>query len=191
MPVPILEAGHLLEGLELDDDHSGLEYTRSRGDRELGGIAQYELRATRNLAETMTELGEDPPPFLQWVTQVIVLLTDGGAAARWFEAKLGRFESYEGNEVDGFFYRQVVAEPIPAFGDEAAVTVAHTEIDGISFVDTHIAVRRGRLLGFVSASTYKDFEIGGELLELARRLLPRMEALLAEDYGPSNVTSSF
>jgi hypothetical protein len=164
-----------------DANSSGLTQKPSPRDRELGAIAQYELRASLDLAEAARKYGHsEPAALLQWVSQVVVLLTDKDAAARWFATKSQSYKAFEGREVGGFLYRKVDFYPLSDLGNEAAVVVSHNEIEETQFVDTYVNVRIGRLFGGVGASTYKELEVRGDLVELARRLVARMEALSVE-----------
>jgi hypothetical protein len=183
MPVPLFEAGSFVAGLEEDESKSGLTTKASRGDRELGGIAQYELRFHLP-SKAVEALGEEEP-FLVWVSQVVVLLNDANAAARWLTTKTRRFEDLEGHEMGGFLYRKVDVDTRPTgLGDEASVAVAHSETpEGALNVDTYINFRSGRLHGGVGASTYKELEVRPQLRELAGAFRSRMETILAVNVG--------
>jgi hypothetical protein len=183
MPVPLSEAGSLVDGLEHEESMSGLTTKLSRGDRELGGLAQYQLRFSLP-SETGAALVLEGKPSLQWVTQVVVLLSDADAAARWLTTKTRRFEDWEGREVDGFLYREIdLDHTLTGLGDEAEVVVAHNESEGIprfQFVDTYVNFRRGRLFAGVAGSTHKELDIRSQLTELAGAFLSRMELITAE-----------
>jgi hypothetical protein len=184
MPVPLFEAGSFVDGLREDERMSGLAPVTSPGDRELGAIAQYELRFS---------LSGEEQPVLVWATQVVDLLTDTDAAARWLMTKTRRFEDFEGQEVDGFLYRNVHVDiTLTGLGEEAVLAVARTETPaGTPTVDTYINFRTGRLFGGVAASTYKELEIRPQLMELAHAFLSRMETILSENEGrPSGLVVS-
>jgi hypothetical protein len=183
MPVPLFEAGSFVDGLKEDERMSGLAAATSPGDRELGAIAQYELRFC--LSGEAPRAGGEEQPVLVWVTQVVGLLTDADAAARWLMTKTRRFEDFEGQEVDGFLYRNVHVDiTLTGLGKEAVLAVAHTETPaGTPTVDTYINFRTGRLFGGVAASTYRELEVRPQLRELAGALLFRMETILAENGG--------
>jgi hypothetical protein len=183
MPVPLFEAGSFVDGLREDERMSGLVSATSPGDRELGAIAQYELRFS--LSGEAPRAGGEEQPVLVRVTQVVDLLTDADAAARWLMTKTRRFEDFEGQEVDGFLYRNVHIDiTLTGLGEEAVLAVAHTETSaGTPTVDTYINFRTGRLFGGVAASTYKELEVRPQLVELAHALLSRMETVLTENEG--------
>jgi hypothetical protein len=183
MPVPLFEAGSFVDGLREDERMSGLAPATSPGDRELGAIAQYELRFS--LSGEAPRAGGEERPVLVWVTQVVDLLTDADAAARWLMTKTRRFEDFEGQKVDGFLYRNVHVDiTLTGLGEEAVLAVAHTETPaGTPTVDTYINFRTGRLFGGVAASTYKELEVRPQLRELAGALLSRMESILSENEG--------
>jgi hypothetical protein len=190
MPVPLFEAGWFVAGLEewgaFVADEEGVKLyswtpVRSRGDRELGGIAQYELRFSFPHG-AVAALDEDQLSRLTEVTQVVVLLSDADAAARWLMTKTRRLEDLEGQEVDGHLYGKVDVDiTLTGLGDEAAVVVAHTEVGraGTPSCETYINFRAGRLFGSVGASTYKELEVRPQLRELAEAFLSRMESILA------------
>jgi hypothetical protein len=165
MPVPFFEGGSFVDGLREDERMSGLAPVTSRGDRELGAIAQCGLRFAFPL-----EGVPDPPeeePALADVTQVVVLLSDTDAAARWFMTQTCRFEDLEGQEVGETLYRRVDVEiTLTGLGEEAAVVVAHTESADTPFCETYINFRTGRLFGSVGASTYKELEVPPQLRKL-------------------------
>jgi hypothetical protein len=197
MPVPLAEVGSLVEGMEQDESSSGLALTSSRGDRKLGGIAQYELRFQVS-SEGIEALGDEVGPMLQWVTQAVVLLSDPEAAARWFTTKTQRFEDRRGRDVDGFFYRGIFVDTLSGLGEEANVVVAYNQSGPLPFVDMYVNFRWDRLFAGVGSSTvlpemswkeYARAEFGRTelpafdeqalrtpLTELARPLLARMEA---------------
>jgi hypothetical protein len=179
MPVPLVEAGSFLAGLEEDEKMSGLTPAMSQGDLELGGIAQFGLHFS--LPDDAAAALGDEQPVLSWVAQVVVLLCDGDAAARWFMMKTRRFEDFEGQDVDDFAYRNVDVDiTVTGLGEEAAVVVADTETKylGTPFRDTYIIFRTGRLFASVGASTYKELEVRPQLRELADAFLSRMETIL-------------
>jgi hypothetical protein len=184
MPVPLVEAGSFVAGLEEDERMSGLITKISEGDRELGGIAQFGLRFS--LPDDAAAALGDEQPVLSWVDQVVVLLGDADAAARWFMTRTRRFEDFEGHDVDDFRYRNVDVDiTVAGLGEEAAVVVADTETKyvGAPFRDTYIIFRTGRLFASVGASTYKELEVQPQLRELADAFLSRMESILAENEG--------
>jgi hypothetical protein len=201
MPVPLFEAGSFLAGLEEAGSFvdglkevgafvAGQEHEQkatswkpvtSRGDRELGGVAQYELGFSFPL-EAYAALDEDQQSQMTEVRQVVVLLRDADAAARWFMTKTRRLEDFEGQEVDGYLYRRVDVDiTLTGLGEEAAVVVAHTEgkYSGTPSCDTHINFRTGRLFGSVGASAGKELEVLPPLRELAEAFLSRIESILA------------
>jgi hypothetical protein len=184
MPVPLFEAGSFVAGLEKNETMSGLTTKTSRGDRELGGIAQYQLRFSlppKAMEAVIQAFGEEEPCLI-WVAQVVVLLSDADAAARWFMTKTRRFEDLEGRQDEGFVYRKVDVDiTLTGLGEEAAVAVAHADTPGgAPNVDTYINFRTGRLFGGVAASTYKELEVQPQLRELADAFLSRMENILTE-----------
>jgi hypothetical protein len=184
MPVPLIGAGSFVEGLREDERMSGLAPATSPDDRELGAVAQCELRFSLS-GEALRAVGEEQP-VLVWVSQVVDLLTDADAAARWLMTKTRRFEDFEGQEVDGFLYRNVHVDiTLTGLGEEAVLAVAHTETPaGTPTVDTYINFRTGRLFGGVAASTYKELEVRPQLVELAHAFLSRMETILTGNEGP-------
>jgi hypothetical protein len=182
MPVPFFEGGSFVDGLREDERMSGLAPVTSRGDRELGAIAQCGLRFAFPL-EGVPDLPEEEPALAD-VTQVVVLLSDTDAAARWFMTQTRRFEDLEGQEVGETLYRRVDVEiTLTGLGEEATDVVAHTESADTPFCETYINFRTGRLFGSVGASTYKELEVRPQLRKLADRFLSRMESILTENDG--------
>jgi hypothetical protein len=200
MPIPLFDAGSFLAGLEeagsfvdgleesggfvagQEDEKRAISWkpVTSRGDRHLGGVAQYELGFSLPL-EGYAALDEAQLSQLTEVTQVVVLLRDADAAARWFMTKTRRLEDFEGQEVDGYLYRKVDVDiTLTGLGEEAAVVVAHTEgkYSGTPSCDTYINFRTGRFFGSVGASTGKELEVRPQLRELAEAFLSRMESIL-------------
>jgi hypothetical protein len=197
MPVPLGEAGSLVEGMEQDERFTGLSVKLSRGDRELGGLAEYELRFCLSM-EGIEALGDEERPVLQWVTQAVLLLRDADATARWFTTKTRRFEDWVGRDINGFFYRGIFVDTVSGLGDEANVVVAYNQSERIPFVDMYLNFRWDRLFAGVGASTqlpemgWKDYARAGvrrtelpafdedalrtPLTELAHTLLSRMKA---------------
>jgi len=201
MPVPLFEADSFVAGLEEAGSFvAGLKEwgafvagqegegrqpswkpVTSRGDRELGAIAQYELHFDFPL-EAYAPLDEEQVSHMTEVTQVVVLLSDADAAARWLMTKTRRLEDFEGREVGGYLYRKVYVDiTLTGLGEEAAVVVTHREgkETGTPSCDTSINFRTGRLFGSVGASTREELEVLPQLRELAEAFLSRMESILA------------
>jgi hypothetical protein len=191
MPVPFLEVGSFVDGLREDNRMSGLAPATSRGDRELGAIAECGLRFAFPL-EAVPDLPDDEPALAD-VTQLVVLLSDSNAAARWFMTQTRHFEDLEGQNDGETFYREVDVDiTLTGLGEEAAVVVARTEVGPTStpFCETYINFRTGRLFASVGASTYKELEVQPQLRELAGALLSRMETVLAESEGVGGFRNS-
>jgi hypothetical protein len=183
VPVPLDQIGRLADGLEVSEKLSGLSQVTTRGDRELGGLFEYELRAVfpnERFADLVATTEGDPPPTIAWVVESVILLVDAEAAARWFATKVQRLADYEGRVVEGILYTDVSVEPLTGIGDQVAVIVARTDPgEDMLFVDTYVVFRTGRILGGVAASTFKELDVRGDLLDLARRLLARIDAVQA------------
>ena len=186
IPVPLGDAGPLVDGLVPDE--ARLVRVSSRGDRELGAIAEYRLQlllprevlAARLFAVAQT-LGEERPPCVTWLRQLVVLLADAHAAARWFGDRGVKFRDYGGREIGGFRYQQIDVVPLAGLGDEAQMLIGPNDTRGLPFVDTYVNVRRGRFFGCVSVSTFKDLDVRDQLRELAGRLVTRMDGAYREE----------
>jgi len=201
MPVPLFEADSFVAGLEeagsfvagvrewgafvAGQEGEGRETSwkpvTSRGDRELGAIAQYELRFDFPL-EAYAPLDVEQVSHMTQVTQAVVFLSDADAAARWLMTQTRRLEDFEGSEVGGYLYRKVYVDiTLTGLGEEAAVVVTQREgkETGTPSRDTSINFRTGRLFGSVGASTREELEVLPPLKELAEAFLSRMESVLA------------
>jgi hypothetical protein len=203
MPVPLFEADSFVAGLEEagsfvaglrewgtfvagqegEGRQTSWKPATSRGDRELGAIAQYELRFDFPL-EAYAPLDEEQVSRMTDVTQVVVFLSDADAAARWLMTQTRRLEDFEGREVGGYLYRKVYVDiTLAGLGEEAAVVVTHREGKEAGtlsrVVDTSINFRTGRLFGSVGASTREELEVLPPLREMAEAFLSRMESVLA------------
>ena len=95
IPVPLAEAGPLVEGFVRNDGQSGLARVRGSNDRDLSAIAQYEIQLDIPEAMMAKRLDEDRA-FVAWVRQLVVLLTDAHAAARWLGDRSVKFRDYCG-----------------------------------------------------------------------------------------------
>ena len=176
MPVPLSDAGPLAKGLAEDQTQTALERVRSRDDRELGGIAQYLLQLSVPRDGLAQRLAADQP--CVWLLrQLVVLVVDEHAAARWLADRAVRFRDRSGREVDGAAYQQVEAIPLDGPGDEAQMLVAPNNKMGVQFVDTFLLLRRGRVFGSVDASTFKELDVRELVGELAGQLVSRIDAL--------------
>jgi len=134
-------------------------------DRELGGIAKYELRFSLP-GESAAELGEQP--FWYGVTQLVVLLDDAEAARRLM-TKTRPWEDFKG---------QVVAGP----GEEAALVLAHTKTRPTGSPTT----TRTSTSGLVDSSAvwaHRRTRTRGllQLRKLADAFLSMMESVLREE----------
>jgi hypothetical protein len=175
IPVSISEAGSFVDGYEEDPSQSGL--VKAKGSRE-GALAQYQLQWNRPRDKVYAQLSaEDPTPFVQWVRQLIVLLTDADAAARWFRAKSIVFNEYKGRTIEGFRYGQVEVVSGLDIGDEAALLTVPNDRGSLQFVDTYVILRCGRLFGSVSCSTFTPMNVESSLKDLAAAVASRMRAV--------------
>ena len=75
------------------------------------------------------KLGEGQA-FVAWVRQLIVLLTDAHAAARWLRDRSVKMRDYGGREIDGFRYQQVEVVALADLGDEAQMLIMPNERAG-------------------------------------------------------------
>ena len=178
IPVPLSQLPFSVINLEHDESVSGLTTKVSRADRELGAVAQYELRFTLT-PDGMHALEEDRRPRVIWLTQAVVLLGDADAAAHWFDVKSRGFEAYEGREVDGFLFRKVDFDRLDGIADEAAVAVADTELKGDQFIDTYVYFRRDRFFAGVGGSTYRELQLRSQLIDLARAVVTRIDVVVS------------
>jgi len=176
LPVPLSAAGTFVEGLEPDAQRSML-VRAGAADRKSGAIAHYVLQWNRPMAVIQAQIDTgDTTPLLQWVRQLVVLLTDAEAAARWFAAKTSNFKQYEGREVEGFRYAQITLTSLRSIGDEADLMQAPNTESGNPFHDTFVNFRSGRLFGTVSASAiFGDPRIDKQVQALAEALARRVE----------------
>lgn len=180
LPVVQSAAGTFVQGFERDEQQSTL--TKAEGDdRKSGAVAQYALQWNRPVAAIEARLAAgDTTPFLQWVRQLVVLLTDAESAAHWFGARTSDLKQFEGNDVGGFRYGHVTVASLPFLGDEANLILAPNENRGNPFHDTHVHFRSGRLIGTVSASAiFGDPRIQTELKGIAEGLARKIEDALA------------
>jgi hypothetical protein len=179
LPVPQSAAGTFVERLERDEQRSTL--VKAQGDdRKRGVIAQYALQWNQSMVVINAQIAAgDTRPLLQWVRQLLVLLTDAEAATRWFAAKAAGLKGYEGREVGGFRYGQITLASLPSIGNEANLMLAPNTERGNPFHDTYVNFRSGRLVGSVSASAiFGDPGIDAQLEALAAALARRTEEAL-------------
>jgi len=174
MPVPLADAGSFVAGFERDETQSQVS-PASPAERKAGAVAQLTVQWNIPAAALDAHFEvENATPFLQWVRQLVLILTDAEAAARWFAEGSSRFRKYEGREVSGFRYGKILVSPLADVADQAEVLTGANERRGTRFVDTYVIVRSGRIFGTVSASTFGELDVRNELEDLSRKLVARI-----------------
>jgi hypothetical protein len=150
--------------------------TKAQGtDRKNGVVAQYSLQWNRPVAVIKAQLAaSDETPLLQWVRQLIVLMTDAEAAARWFAARTADVKPYEDRRIGRSHYGKVTFAPVASVGDAANMFLLPNTDGVLPFHDTQVNFRVNRMVGSASASAiFNDPKIEPQLTALAE-LLARM-----------------
>jgi len=190
VPLVRSDVGPLVDDFVVEEGQTGLARVTSGGDIGLGGIGQYQLQLSRSrawLAEFVARgraegLSPDAiPPSLQWLRQLVVLLKDEASAARWLADRSARLSAYADHEVGGFRYGHIEVSALGGLGDEAQYLRAPNADGPVAYVDSFVILRRGRIFVSLSTSTINDLDMRAALVELASRLVTRVDALLASD----------
>lgn len=182
LPVPQAMAGRFVEGLEAETQQTKL--TMAEGsDRKSGVVAQYGLQWNRPLAVIKAQMATgDETPLVQWVRQLIVLMTDAEAATRWFSARTTDVRRYEDRRVGRYHYGKVTFAPVAFIGDEANLFLMPNSDGILAFHDTQLNFRVGRLVGSASASAiFNDPKIEPQMTALAGAMARRVEEALLAD----------
>jgi hypothetical protein len=179
LPVPQAAAGTFVEGFESETQQTKL--TKAEGaDRKNGVVAQYALQWNLPVAVFNAQVAaNDETPLLQWVRQLVVLMTDAEAAARWFAVKTAEVKGYEDRRVGRSHYGKVTFAPVVSVGDEANLFLLPNTDGVLPFHDTQVNFRVGRLVGSASASAiFNDPKIEPQMTALAELLARRIEEAL-------------
>ena len=179
LPIPQAAAGTFVEGLEAEARQTKL--TKAEGnDRKNGVVAQYVLQWNRPVAVIKAQLAtDDQTPLVQWVRQLVVLMTDAEVAARWFAARSADVKGYEDHRVGRYHYGKVTFAPVTSVGDEASLFLLPNTDGVLPFHDTQVNFRVNRLIGAVSASAiFNDPHIGPQMTALAGTLARKIEDTL-------------
>lgn len=178
--VPLSEAPSFVAGYEPNSRMSGLTRAGSGRDRASGAIAQYTVQWHLPSARVEAKFAAGPTPFVDWVSQLVVVLRDRDAATSWFAAKGARLKGFEGRDIEGVRFGKVENASIEDLADEAALLIAPNfrTVEDLQMVDTYINFRCGRLFGCISCSSHMDPDVQGDLRKLADMLLVRMKNAL-------------
>lgn len=181
LPVSQAAAGTFVQGFENETQQTKL--TKAEGsDRKNGVVAQYVLQWNTRTAVSKVQAqvaANDETPLLLWVSQLIVLMTDTEAAARWFAARTAEVKGYEDRRVRGFHYGKVTFATVASVGDEANLFLLPNTNGVLPVHDTQVNFRVGRLVGSAGASAFfNDPKIQPQMMALARQLARRIEDAL-------------